>query len=265
MTVKIGPSYRAVGVGVVVAGIIIGAFAFGVASGHGTSTGQPGVGDPGGTTTAQLTANSAAAASRSGRITVTGTGVVTGVPNQVVLSMRVHVSGGSVTATLTAADDAARRVIAALRAHHVAAADIQTSDLSIQPNYTNNGQTLVGYGVSESLSATLDSLGTAGRQIQAAVQAGGNATRIDGISLKLTDTSGLLARAREAAMADARVKATQYARGAGQRLGPVLSITEQTSQPFPVYKGFANAPTASVPISPGTRQLTVSVTVVYAI
>jgi uncharacterized protein len=85
------------------------------------------------------------------------------------------------------------------------------------------------------------------------------------VSLNLADDSGLLAAARAAAIADAKVKAGQYARAIGQPLGSVLSITDQ-SQPLAVP---VNAPLASsaagrsVPISPGSQQLSVSVTVVF--
>ena len=98
------------------------------------------------------------------------------------------------------------------------------------------------------------------------MHAGGNATTVSGISLNLTDTSALLAQARARAVADATAKAAQYAKALGEPLGPVISITDQApTQPFPVY-GAENAAAAkaSVPISPGTQQLSVSITVVFA-
>jgi uncharacterized protein len=87
------------------------------------------------------------------------------------------------------------------------------------------------------------------------------------ISLNLADASGLLATARGRAVADARVKAAQHAKALGQPLGPVLSVSDQTPAPEPIVP-FANAAAgkaASVPISPGSQQLSVSVTVVYAL
>ena len=166
------------------------------------------------------------------------------------------------------ANDAVRRVTAALRAGGVAAADIQTSGLSIWPNYPDNSQTPNGYGVSESLTATLNSLAAAGTQIDAAVHAGGDATTVSGVSLNLTDTSALLAQAqaRARAVADATAKAGQYAEALGQPLGPVVSVTDQAStQPVVFAAQSAAAAKASVPISPGTQQLSVSITVVFAV
>jgi uncharacterized protein len=63
------------------------------------------------------------------------------------------------------------------------------------------------------------------------------------------------------------VKAMQYAKALGEPLGPVVSITDQAYvQPFPVYaSGNAAASKAAVPISPGSQQLSVSITVVFAV
>jgi uncharacterized protein YggE len=254
------PGYRAVAIGSAAAAVLIGAFALGSSTGKAAAS-------PAGQHPAAATAD-AAVTSTAGpaRITVTGTGTVNGRPSQLVLSMGVQVSSSSVSAALQEANQAANRVIAVLRARGVAAADIQTSGLYIQPDYQGSSQTPDGYGVSESLNATLRHLGTAGAEISAAVRAGGNAVTVDGISLNLTDTSSLMARARAAAVADARVKAAQYASALGQPLGPVVSITDQAPPQYPVnVSGSAAAPRASsVPISPGTQQLTVSITVVFA-
>jgi uncharacterized protein len=261
MAVSFTPAYRALAVGGLAAAALIGAFALGTSRGS-AATSPSAARTAAGARPAVLTS-----ATESARISVTGTGNVTGTPNQLVLAMGVQVNGSSVGSALAAANDAVRRVTAALRAGGVAAADIQTSGLSIWPNYPSNSQTPNGYSVSESLSATLNRLAAAGTQIDAAVHAGGDATTVSGISLNLTDTSALLAQARARAVADATAKAAQYARALGEPLGPVVSITDQAStQPFPVYAAASSAGAkASVPISPGTQQLSVSITVVFAV
>ena len=261
MAITFAPAHRALAVGGLAAAALIGAFTLG--SGRGSAAPSPSAGRaPAGARPAVL-----ASATGAARITVTGTGNVTGTPNQLVLAMGVQVSGSSVGSALARANDAVNSVTAALRAGGVAAADIQTSGLSIWPNYPAGSQTPSGYGVSESLTATLNSLAAAGVQIDAAVHAGGDATTVSGISLNLTDTSALLAAARARAVTDATAKAAQYAKALGEPLGPVVSVTDQAfTQPFPVYSGdSAAAAKASVPISPGTQQLSVSITVVFAV
>ena len=79
------------------------------------------------------------ASQSAGRITVTGTGTVTGTPNQLVLSMGVQVNG--VTRDLRAGPGQpgiVREVTAAFRQRGVARSDIQTSGLNISPNYQGN-------------------------------------------------------------------------------------------------------------------------------
>jgi uncharacterized protein len=262
MPVTLRPAYRALALGGAAAAVLIGVFALGVGSGNAgpSSAGRHSLG----TTASALLASSPGSA----RITVTGTGTVNGTPSQLVLSMGVQVNAASVGSALTEANQAVSRVSAVLKARGVAAPDISTSGLSIQPNFRDGSQTPEGYGVGESLNATLRRLSVAGAEINDAVRAGGNAATVNGISLNLTDASSLLARARAAAVADARVKAAQYASALGQPLGPVVSITDQApSYPLPFSApGSAATPRASssVPISPGTQQLSVSVTLVYA-
>jgi uncharacterized protein YggE len=249
MAISIKPGYRAAAIGVASAALLVGAFSIGVSRSGGPS---------------------AEAATLSGtqstptRITVTGTGTVTGTPNQLLLSMGVEVNGGSVSSALDQANQAVRAVTAALQRGGVAAADIQTSGLSIYPNYQGNSQIPIGYSVSESLTATLRNLSTAGGQIEAAVHAGGNAVTVDNISLNLTDDSSLLASARANAIRDAHAKAAQFAKALGLQLGQVISISSADQTAPPIMFGAQASAAKAVPISPGTQQVSVSVTVVYA-
>jgi uncharacterized protein YggE len=263
MAITVTPVIRAAAAGTAAAALLIGAYALGV-SRSGTSSGSvlQAASSPGGQAAADLTS-----AASGARITVTGTGMVSGTPNQLVLDMGVQTDSSSVDSALQLADQAVDQVTSALRARGVSASDIQTSGLYIQPDYTSGSQTPSGYGASESLTATLVSIGAAGSQIEAAVHAGGNAVTVDGITLNLTDTSGLLATARSRAVADARAKAAQYAQALGRPLGPVISISDQTqaTAPVPVENPAAANGASPVPISPGTQQLSVSVTVVYAL
>ncbi len=244
------PGYRPAAIGIASAALLIGAFSLGASH----PTGPPAQAAP-----AELS-------SQPGRITVAGTGTATGTPNQLVVSMGVQVSSGSVSAALESANEVVSQVTAALTGQGVAAADIQTSGLSIYPNYQSGSPVPISYQVTESLTATLNEIGAAGRQIEDAVLAGGNAVTVDGVSLNLSDDGPLYAAARASAMRDARAKAEQFARAAGEPLGQVLSITPVASSSPPVFAPnfAASAGSAAVPISPGSQQVSVSVTVVYA-
>jgi uncharacterized protein YggE len=245
MAITFKPGYRASAIGVGSAALLVGSFLLGTAQASpSASATQPAGG---------------------GKITVTGTGTVNGTPNQLVLSMGVQVNSSSVSSALAQANAATNRVMATLKSRGVQAADIQTSGLSIQPNYRGSGQVPIGYGVSEQLTATLTDMPKAGSQIQAAVTAGGNAVTVDGVSLNLTDTSGLLARARAMAVHDAQAKANQFASALGEHVTGVISVSDQTSTvPYPVaFAGTAKS--AAVPVSPGTQQVSVQITIIYSV
>jgi uncharacterized protein len=249
------PAVRSAAIGVVSAALLVGAFVLG------------GVGRGGGSSPASAATLTSASAA-PGRITVTGTGTVTGVPNQLILSMTVNVTGYTVTSALEQSNATVRQVTKALRDSGVPESDIQTSNLQISPNYNNSGA-VVSYGVSESLTVTLNSVKRAGGQISAATRAGGNAVSIADVSLNLNSSSSLMRAARTAAFKDARTQAQQYAGALGEQLGAVISITPVSQNnyvPVNAASGSLAAPKATtVPISPGTQQLTVQITVVFAV
>jgi len=99
-------------------------------------------------------------------------------------------------------------------------------------------------------------------------EAGGNAVQVNGISLDLEDNGKLLSTARDRAVANAKTKAEQYAKASGRDLGAVVSISETISDPPPVaydVRAMASKDSASpVPIQPGSENVGVTVTVVYA-
>jgi len=256
MPVTLTPTQRGLAAGIAAAALLIGAFAAGAAQGGGAATA------PGRTLAVQ------AANVTGGKITVTGTGVVSGTPDQLTLSMGVQTDGSSVSAALQRANRATRAVTTALARTGVRPSDIQTSGLYIQPDYTGSSVLPAGYAVGESIQVTLRTLGAAGTQISDAVRAGGNAVEVDGVSLSLTGTGSLLAAARARAAADARAKAAQYAKGLGRPLGPLLSMSEQSPAPPPVLAPGAARPAATsgpVPVSPGRQQVSVTVTAVFAL
>jgi uncharacterized protein YggE len=258
MPVTLSPTQRGLAAGAAVAALLIGAFAAGAAQGGG----GPAPAAHGSTLAVQ------AADVAGGRITVTGTGIVSGTPDQLTLSMGVQTTGSSVSAALQQANRAARAVTAALTRTGVRHSDIQTADLYIQPDYTGGSVLPAGYAVSESIQVTLRTLMVAGTQISGAVRAGGNAVEVNGVSLNLSDTGSLLAAARARAAADARAKAAEYAKGLGRSLGPLLSVSEQNPTPPPVFAQGTAQPAATpspVPVSPGRQQLTVTVTAVFAL
>lgn len=206
-------------------------------------------------------------------VTVTGTGKVTGTPDTLVLDLAVSKTAGDVTTAMNQLSATMTAVEGALKSSHVADADLKTSGLDVGPQYSYDGnkQTVTGYQATESLTVTLRDLKSAGSAIAAAASAGGNATQINGLSTDLQNDSALLNQARDAAFADAKAKAAQYAKSAGRSLGGVVRIEESTSsQPSPIRYAVPDAAAASsgavssVPVQAGSTDLSVQVTVVFS-
>jgi len=203
-------------------------------------------------------------------ITVSGTGTATGTPDTLALDLAVTTTGASVTKALDEANASASAVQKSLSGHGVADKDLQTSGLSIQAMYDSKGQAITGYQVAESVHAVIHGLAKAGDTITAAVTAGGNSVRVNNIGLDLGDTAPLMTQARDAAFAQAKAKAEQYAKAAGTALGKVVSITDAavatTPGPQYAYAAAGAAPaSAPVPIQAGSKDVQVTVTVVFAL
>lgn len=202
-------------------------------------------------------------------ITVSGAGTVNGTPDTLILNLTVTQTRSDVSAALSAASNSMNAVDAALSGRGVASADLKTSGGNVDPSYSTSG-TISGYTASESLTATLRDLKTAGSAISAAASAGGNATRIDGVSLDIEHDGSLMQQARTAAYADAKAKAQQYADAAGESLGKPTQVTETVDSPATpldvrAAMGSAQASAAPVPIQAGSAQISVNVTVVFAV
>jgi uncharacterized protein YggE len=207
----------------------------------------------------------------SPQIVMTGTGEASGVPDEVAFDVTVTQTAGDVSTALDQAASAAHRVLAALGDAGVASKDVQTTGLSIRPqyDYVNGSSVLTGYTASESLSVLVKKLSDAGDAITTAVDAGGNAVRVGNVRLKIGDTDALMEQARDDAVAQAKEKADQYAQAAGATLGSVVSVREvSASQPYPrsiAYLAGAADAAKSIPIKAGSQNLKVTVKVVWSL
>ena len=95
-------------------------------------------------------------------IVVTGNGSVATVPDRAQLSFGVSTDAKTASAALRANAAEMTKVIAAIKAQGIAAADIRTELVSLSPRYSQNGETVVGYTATNSVSATLRNLDKVG-------------------------------------------------------------------------------------------------------
>ena len=211
------------------------------------------------------TSNSAASTNLPG-ITTRGLGTVTTTPDTATVVIGVQTRSQSAKGALDAATAKATALINVSKHKGVAAADLQTSQLSVNPTYDSATGRITGYEVTNQVTATLHDVGAAVGLIDAAGEAAGDAVRVQQLSFSIGDDSASRAQARANAVRQAQAHAKQMADAAGVRLGRIYSITETpVNQPSPQRQEGAPVAAAPVPIEPGTQTLTVMVEVVYTI
>jgi len=202
-------------------------------------------------------------------VTVSGHGKVTVKPDTASLSLGVSVTASKANDALRQAATKADTLIKVLTSAGVSKDDITTSGVSLYPQYDNTGRTISGYNASNNMTVTIRKLGDAGTIIDAAAALVGNEINIGGISFYVNDTEAVIGAARAAAITNAKARADQYAGAANAKVGAVMTISEVSSPVTgPIYYQMAAADRAgatpsSTPVSPGTQDLTIDVTVVY--
>jgi uncharacterized protein len=195
-------------------------------------------------------------------VTVTGEATVAIAPDAAVIRIGV----GSQEKTAREASDANARqmtaVLAAIKDSGIAERDIQTSRLSLQPQYDPNKSgtaRLTGFQATNQVTVKIRDIEKLAAVLDRAIAAGAN--EMSGIEFVVSEQSKMLDQARDDAIADARRKAELYAKAAGAKLGKVVSISEEgpAPQPRPMQALRAGA----VPISPGEQTLRAIVSVSY--
>jgi uncharacterized protein YggE len=200
----------------------------------------------------------AAATAPAGSIVVQGTGTATGVPDRGAFAFGVVTPAKTAAAAYAANAAAMQKVVAALKQAGVAAADLQTTQISLDVRSAENGS-ITGYSASSSVTAQIRDLAAAGTVVDAAVAAG--ADSVSGPSLSVADTSALYRDAMKAAVADAKAKAQALAAAAGVALGRITAVSEGSSAPIPFS---AAAKPSDTTVEPGTQQISATVSVTFA-
>ena len=207
-------------------------------------------------------------------VSASGTGTAVGEPDVMVLNVGVSVERESIAQAREDAASAQAAVIDALKDNGVDEDDIQTVQFSISPRYNfsrlDNEREIVGYVVSNVVTAKVRDLDKAGDVIDVATLAGGDDAVVQGISFSIDDPTELRAQAREEAVKNAREQAAQLASLAGANLGRLISISESSFSPIferSITGGIGGgaADVAQTPIEAGQLEIRVTVNVLYAV
>ena len=206
-------------------------------------------------------------------IWVSGEGKVSAVPDVAILNLGVEVQADTVAEAQSWAAKVMTDVLDELDDQGVAEKDIQTRRFSIYPvrrwSEKDAKEILIGYRVTNTVTAKVRDVDETGNIIDAVAKAGGDYIRITSISFTVDDPSAYHEEAREKAMADAEAKAKQLADLGDVKLGEVTYISEgglvpiarETYMEMPVPAP-AGAPT---PIRPGETEIRLTVQVAYSI
>jgi hypothetical protein len=146
------------------------------------------------------------------------------IPDRAMVSVAVETQGETAAA---AASDNARlqsRIVEAVKAAGIAAAQIRTSGFNVYPEYSG-GKTpkVTGYRTRNTVQIEVRNLGAVGNVIDAALGAG--ATNIGALSLYASSTDTTRREAVTRAVTKARAEAEAAAVAAGGSLGSLIELT----------------------------------------
>lgn len=208
-------------------------------------------------------------------VSVMGEGKASVAPDMAVVSLVVTRTAETADAALSASNAAMRDVLAALKEDGIAERDMQTSDFSIYPRYSqpdrsgNSDDTppkIVGYQVTNGLTVRVRDLQKLGSLLDRSVKLGVN----QGGEIRFTndDPKAALADARRRAVQDGMEKARALVEAAGAKLGPVVSIEESPNMPpppMPMMRMAMAKEADAVPIAGGENTYAITVNMRFEI
>jgi uncharacterized protein YggE len=202
-------------------------------------------------------------------INVSATGLVKVTPDTVRINASVSVVGATSAAASSTANTTASAVRSALKSNGVDTKYIKSQSLTIYPeyNYTQDkGSVLVGYRATQSFEIIVRNAQNAGTVVDAIVAAGGDNLQLNGVTPYVYDSASASGAARSDAIANAKAKATHYAKLLGVRLSSVTSLDETTApSPYPIMMATAKMDSGATQVDLGQQDVSVSVTIKWSI
>ena len=198
------------------------------------------------------------------RLDISATGEVARVPDLAIISAGVVTRGSTATQALGENATRIERVRAALARAGIASRDIQTSSVSLNPDYVYEERQpprLSGYQASNQLRIRFRDIRNAGKILDALVAQGAN--QISGPTLTIDKPEAALDEARGKALAMGRARAELYARPLGLRVAKLIAVSEGGGMAPPMpYGRLATMDVAQsaakTEIVPGEHQLSVT-------
>ncbi|MDV7142798.1 SIMPL domain-containing protein [Tropicimonas sp. TH_r6] len=211
------------------------------------------------------------AAGQPGQLVVIGEGRVAVPPDMAVITLGAVAESPRADEAMQQMSARMEAILARLDAAGIAARDVQTSGLSLQPRWPDydpkrqEEREIVGFSASSEVTARVRDLEGLGELLDGLISGGANEFR--GLQFDLQAPEVQLDAARRAAVADALRKAELYAEAAGLTLGPILSITEAGAAQPPMMRAemAARVSGSGMPIAAGEVERQATVTVTWAL
>ncbi len=224
-----------------------------------------GAGIPGSATAQQTTIMSQPIAGT--RLDISAVGEATRVPDIAVVNAGVVTRSTTATAALEQNAAQMERVRAALKRAGIDDRDIQTSNISLNPEYRyvdNQAPQLVGYTASNQVNVRFRDIRNTGKILDALVAQGAN--QINGPNLTIDKPDEALDEARAKAISVGRARAEVYARTLGMRVVRLVAVSESggyaVPPPMPVMMQ-ARGERDSTRIDPGEQKLQVNLSMTF--
>ena len=203
------------------------------------------------------------------RLDISATGESIRVPDVAIISAGVVTRAPTAGAAIQQNSARMDRVLAALKRAGVEDRDVQTSSISLNPEYRyqeNRPPELVAYSASNQVSIRFRDIRNSGKILDALVAEGAN--QINGPTLTIDKPEAALDEARVNAVANGRARADLYARALGKRVSRLVSVSEGGGNyypppPMPMAERSMAAQAADTKIVAGEQKLQVTVSMVF--
>jgi len=191
------------------------------------------------------------------------------VPDVATISTGVVTQAADANAAMRANAVQMDKVMAAIRAAGVGERDIQTSGISLNPNYKyaeNQAPTIIGYQASNTVNVKVRDLSKLGKVLDTFVAQGAN--QVNGPNFEVDKPDEAYDEARIAAIKKAQARAQTYADALGLKVRRMVSISEGGAsfpRPMPMMRAMAAdaMQQKETSVAPGESTLSVSIDVVF--
>jgi uncharacterized protein YggE len=212
---------------------------------------------------------SIAAAAEGTLLNISANAEATRVPDVATLSAGVVTQAADGNSAMRQNAQQMDKVLAAIKAAGIAERDVQTSGVSLNPQYRyadNEAPKITGYQASNTVSLKVRDIAKLGKVLDALAAQGAN--QINGPQFEIDQPEPVYDEARLAALKKAQARAQTYAKSLGLQVRRIVSISENAGggfRPMPMMRAQAAgmAMDKATPVAPGESTVSVKLDVVF--